>query len=142
MKFDEDGRELPDATPIEVPVHLRRPESLSEQIKRLIRTDMSRMAVEQGDESFEQANDFDMEEDDAELAETHHELVEEVVDAELEVRRERKEAAAAAEKKGDAARASSRSSKRKRSDVDESGGKGAVSEDAESGGSSEPEGDS
>lgn len=85
MKFDNLGRELPDSTPLEIPAGMKRPESLKDQIKRLVRTNISQFAEAEGAESFDEANDFDMEEDDdAELNPTHHELHEETV---LEVQR-------------------------------------------------------
>lgn len=80
LKFDKDGRELPDPRPMEIPAGFKRPETLQEQIRRLIRTDVSAFAEDQGAESFWEANDFDTEDDDAELHPTHHELHEEVVD--------------------------------------------------------------
>lgn len=63
-KYDDQGRELPDPTPKAMPVGFKRPESLDEQIRRLIRTHMSDTAEEQGYESFEEADDFDVEDDD------------------------------------------------------------------------------
>lgn len=64
MKFDKEGRELPDPTPIEIPAGFKRPETLQEQIRRLVRTAISERAVDSGAESFEEANDFDMDDDD------------------------------------------------------------------------------
>lgn len=90
INFDKQGRELPDPTPVDIPAGFKRPETLAEQIKRMIRTDMSSFAESQGAESFEEANDFEVDEDDAEQHPTHHELHEEVVD---EVKRVKTEAA-------------------------------------------------
>lgn len=59
MKYDEFGRELPDATPVELPVGFVRPPTLQEEIMRLIRNEMSQQAAEQGYETFEEADDFD-----------------------------------------------------------------------------------
>lgn len=74
MKFDAHGRELPDSTPIEIPAGMRRPESVQEMMARMVRTSISQMAVSQGKESFDEAFDFDVD-DDAELPLTSHELV-------------------------------------------------------------------
>lgn len=88
-KFDEHGRELPDPTPLELPAGLKRPESLQESIRRMIRTDFSAYAESHGEDTWEEANDFDVDEDEAEIFPTHHELAEEVIDAQREVNKER-----------------------------------------------------
>lgn len=54
--------EIPDPNPLEVP--LFRPLSIHEEIKRFVRSEMSRQAQEQGQESFEEADDFDVGDDD------------------------------------------------------------------------------
>lgn len=56
-------REEPDPTPVEWPAHLRRPPTLAEEIKRLVRIEVSRAAEEAGFESFEEADDFDVDDD-------------------------------------------------------------------------------
>lgn len=63
MKFDERGRELPDPTPLEVPLNWKRPPSMQELIKQHIRSEMSRQAADTGMETFEEADDFDVDED-------------------------------------------------------------------------------
>lgn len=63
MRYDEQGRELPDPTPVEIPVGFQRPESLQEQIKRLVRTELSAQAQAEGFESFEEADDFEVGDD-------------------------------------------------------------------------------
>lgn len=73
-ELDERGRELVNPLSLEVPSGYKRPESLQEQIKRLIRTDLSYQAALQGHETFEEANDFDCGEDD-EPPKTYHEMV-------------------------------------------------------------------
>lgn len=62
VKHTDDGYELPDPTPIEVPLRYRRAPSLDERIKRLLVGELSRRAEARGDETFEQANDFDVDE--------------------------------------------------------------------------------
>lgn len=61
--YDEKGREIPDPTPMSLPAGWDRPESLTDQIKRLIRVQMSREAFDAGHESFEEADDFEVDED-------------------------------------------------------------------------------
>lgn len=60
--LDVNGYEIPDNTVVEKPSRLRLPSSRAAQIQGYIRAEMSRMAQEQGHESFEEANDLDVEE--------------------------------------------------------------------------------
>jgi hypothetical protein len=62
-KYDKQGREIPDPNPIELPGGFNRPPTLQEQIKRFIRAELSRQAADDGDETFEEADDFDVDED-------------------------------------------------------------------------------
>lgn len=72
-KFDELGRELPSPDKVEFPLDFRRPPTLQEQIQRMIATHMSMYAEDQGQESFEEADDFDVMEEDG-LPFSPHEL--------------------------------------------------------------------
>lgn len=63
MDYDELGRELPDRTPVARPVGWKQPASLREQIRKFVRDELSRVAEEQGAETFEEADDFDIEDD-------------------------------------------------------------------------------
>lgn len=63
MKFDDKGRELPDSTPIELPLHWQRPQTIQEQIRSFVRSELSRRAAAQGEETFEEADDFDVDDD-------------------------------------------------------------------------------
>lgn len=63
VRQDEYGREIPDPNPVEVPLGMKRPETLAEQVQRLVRTSISAHAEMHGAESFEEADDFDIEED-------------------------------------------------------------------------------
>lgn len=63
-KLNERGHELLDPTPLELPVGFKRPESLEEQIRRLVRVNISRQAEQEGYETFEDADDFDVGEDE------------------------------------------------------------------------------
>lgn len=74
-RFNERGQEIPDDTPLAIPLGMKKPESLVEMMRRLIRSDVSRFAQDQGEETFEEANDFDVEEDDAELHSSPYELM-------------------------------------------------------------------
>lgn len=56
-------REILDNTPIEVPVGFKKPMSLNERIKMLVRNEASQVAMENGYETFEEANDFDVDDD-------------------------------------------------------------------------------
>lgn len=61
--LDPYGHELPDPTPLRLPSGFRRPETLQEQVARLVRTQISREAEEAGYETFEEAEDFDVDDD-------------------------------------------------------------------------------
>lgn len=64
--FDAKGRFIPDPNPVEVPLRFRRPEPLNELIKRLVRNELSQEAADLGEETFEEADDFDMDDEDPE----------------------------------------------------------------------------
>ncbi|UOF80224.1 hypothetical protein [Microviridae sp.] len=56
---------FPDPTPIELPIGYEAPESLAEMIARMIRAeDYRKMSEAAGVESFDEADDFEMEEDE------------------------------------------------------------------------------
>lgn len=55
--------EYPDPTPVEMPLGFKRPPTLQEEIQRIIRQQMSMQAEEAGFESFEEADDFEVDED-------------------------------------------------------------------------------
>lgn len=55
--------EFPDDIPVAIPVRLNRPPSLQEQVRNLVRGEMSRLAAEEGNETFEEADDFDVGDD-------------------------------------------------------------------------------
>jgi hypothetical protein len=59
----DDGLELPDPTPVAIPVHLRVPESMDSRIARIVSHSLSKAAQEQGFETFEEADDFDIDDD-------------------------------------------------------------------------------
>lgn len=74
--FDKKGREIPDQTPIEVPLQFRGGESMEDRLRRIIRTEMSRHAQDNGHETWEEANDFEISDDPTDFP-THHEMSEE-----------------------------------------------------------------
>lgn len=61
---DERGREIPDQTPVELPAGCKVPESLDSMIARMVRGHVSELAAKEGMETFEEANDFELEEED------------------------------------------------------------------------------
>lgn len=61
--LDEFGREIPDPRPMSIPSGFKRPETLAEQVQRLVRTSISRQAEEQGFETFEDSEDFEIEDE-------------------------------------------------------------------------------
>lgn len=70
------GRESLDPTPVAIPAGFKRPETLQEQIKRLIQTPGIGREIS-GDpeaEDFDEANDFDISDDPADPASEHEEF--------------------------------------------------------------------
>lgn len=74
MKFDVQGRELPDPRPVEIPAGMRKPETLQQMMARMVSTQLAANAAAHGMETFEESFDFDID-DDGELPLTGHELV-------------------------------------------------------------------
>lgn len=72
--LNERGHEVPDDTPVAMPVGFRKPESLQDQIRRLVRNELSARAMDQGLETFEEADDFDVEDDNHGEFTSKHEL--------------------------------------------------------------------
>lgn len=62
-KLDENGHEVPDPRPVAIPAGFKRPETLAEQVRRLVRTSLSQQAHNEGMETFEEAEDFDVGDD-------------------------------------------------------------------------------
>lgn len=63
FRLNERGEEIPDPTPIEVPAGMKRPETLAEQVQRLVRRQVSDYAALHGHETFEEADDLEMDDD-------------------------------------------------------------------------------
>lgn len=73
-ELDELGREVPDPRPVEWPLGLKAPLSIQDEIKRYVRAELSQAAGGAGFETFEEADDFDV--DDEELLTSPYELQE------------------------------------------------------------------
>lgn len=71
VKTVPDRRERPNQTPVEIPVGVIQPESLESIMARMINERFSQMAEERGMETFEEADDFDI---DDELPKTPYEM--------------------------------------------------------------------
>lgn len=77
-RLDAKGHEILDPTPVAIPAGFREPERLAETIQRLVRRGISDLAAEQGFETFEEAEDFDVDDDTFDPAtpfETFHDPV-------------------------------------------------------------------
>lgn len=61
--IDSSGCEKLDPTPASLPVGFHRPPTLQEQIRRLVRSELSDAASKHGAESFEEADDFNVGDD-------------------------------------------------------------------------------
>lgn len=68
--FDEFGAQIPDETPVEIPVHVKNlNRSFSaEDVRRMVRVELSRQARELGFDSVEEADDFFVDDDDLEFS--------------------------------------------------------------------------
>lgn len=63
MALDKNGHEIPDPQPIAIPAGFKRPETLAEQVQRLVRTQVSQLAQARGAETFEESEDFDVDDE-------------------------------------------------------------------------------
>lgn len=69
----KEGAEIPDPTPMEPPINYVKQPSLASQIRDMVRSEALRQAAEaQGYETFEEADDFEIE-DEPDLAATPYE---------------------------------------------------------------------
>lgn len=62
-RLNDKGHELLDDTPMAIPLRGYRPESLQDQIRRMVRHQLSEHAAARGAETFEEADDFDVDDD-------------------------------------------------------------------------------
>lgn len=62
-----------DDTPVSIPTRLKLPQSRTDQMREFIRREMSIQAAEQGEETFEEADDFEIDEEDTPL--TRYEML-------------------------------------------------------------------
>lgn len=76
---DEYGHEVPDPTPVEMPLGFKRPETLAEQVQRLVRGEISRRAQDAGEETFEDSEDFDVDGDDGDPTTPYEEFFDPVL---------------------------------------------------------------
>lgn len=60
---DANGWELLDPTPVAIPTGFKVPETMEQRVQRLTRTSMSALAAEQGYETFEESEDFNIGDD-------------------------------------------------------------------------------
>lgn len=62
--YNSKGEEIPDPTPVELPVGFTRPKTLQETMRDLLRNEEVRRALDKHDmETFEEADDFDIPDD-------------------------------------------------------------------------------
>lgn len=64
MFLDEKGREIPNPNPLEIPAGFKRPDTLAEQVRRLVKSSLlAEQAQDQGFETFEESEDFEIDDD-------------------------------------------------------------------------------
>lgn len=61
--LDQFGREVGSDETLTLPTGFKRPETLAEQVQRLVRTSVSAYAEANGQETFEESEDFDVDDD-------------------------------------------------------------------------------
>lgn len=80
LKFlDDNGHEIPDPQPVEIPARFKRPETLAEQIRRVTQGALSLQAKEQGFETFEEAEDFEIDDDSFDPTSPYEEIFDPVL---------------------------------------------------------------
>lgn len=62
-KIDKEGREVLDPVPMALPLNFKHPPSLNDLVRSMVRNVMSDAARDAGHESFEEADDFDIEDE-------------------------------------------------------------------------------
>lgn len=64
VRLDHNGHEVPDPTPLSLPSGFKRPETLAEQVARLVRSERFKQEMAQaGAETFDESEDFDIDDD-------------------------------------------------------------------------------
>lgn len=63
-EFDHRGFEIPDNTPVEIPLDFSRALTMEERIMNAVQQEMSRLAEQQGFETIEESEDFDIGDED------------------------------------------------------------------------------
>lgn len=64
VALTKDGAEIPDPTPLEIPAGFKIPETAEQRIQRMVRHSMSEWAARNEAETFEEADDFDISDDE------------------------------------------------------------------------------
>lgn len=65
LRQTADGREIPNSTPMEPPIGYKKQPSIFDQVRALVRSDqLKKEAMDAGMETFEEADDFDLDEDE------------------------------------------------------------------------------
>jgi hypothetical protein len=69
-------KEQPDPRPVEIPLDCKKPESIEDMIRKYVATQLSTHMHNQGHETFDEANDFDVDEDDDVMYNSPYEEIE------------------------------------------------------------------
>lgn len=89
------GRFHPDPKPIEVPAGMRQPETLAQMMARMVDGRISQMAAERGLETVDDANDFDIDEDDVSVVDSRYQQMADEIEENESVREARERLSAA-----------------------------------------------
>lgn len=63
LKLNSKGQEVVDKRPVAIPANCKKPESLADKVRRLVKHEASVLAESRGGETFEEADDFDVGDD-------------------------------------------------------------------------------
>lgn len=63
MKYNEKHQEIHDGKPVAIPAGFKHPPSIQDLIRRAIRQEISQGAKKEGHETFDEADDFDVDDD-------------------------------------------------------------------------------
>ena len=77
--FDEAGNFLPDPQPIAPPIGYVQEESMFDRVRNLVRRELSQVAASQDFETFEESDDFDVDDDRSEFLSPYEMILEQAV---------------------------------------------------------------
>lgn len=71
-KYNSKGQQIPDETPVEVPLHMQQPVTQEQKIAAAVSQEISKHMEAQGDETLEQGMDFEVEDENDPLEDSQY----------------------------------------------------------------------